>query len=119
MAGVHSDGVLWPEVSNLVELRKVAGEAPVTHWWDNGGHAIAFGRRGRAFVVINNEDRPVENVFETDLPPGLYCDVVTGGKAQTGCKGRMFRVSAEHTSRILVDNAWDVPMVAIHVEARL
>ncbi|XP_029822357.2 alpha-amylase isoform X1 [Ixodes scapularis] len=109
----------WPEVSNLVELRKVAGEAPVTHWWDNGGHAIAFGRRGRAFVVINNEDRPVESVFQTDLPPGLYCDVVTGGKAQKGCKGRLFRVSAEQTSRILVNSAWDVPMVAIHVEARL
>lgn len=97
----------------------MAGDAPVTRWWDNGGHAIAFGRRGRAFVVITNEDRPMVNLFETDLPPGLYCDIVTGGKGAHGCKGRMFRVSAKKTSTIVLDNDWDVPVVALHVEARL
>lgn len=109
----------WPEISSLVELHNVAGDAPVTHWWDNGANAIAFGRRNRTFVVINNEDHPVEQLFKTDLPPGLYCDIITGGKGTRDCNGRMLRVLANQTSRIEVDSAWDIPVVALHVEARL
>ncbi|KAG0410668.1 hypothetical protein HPB47_012208, partial [Ixodes persulcatus] len=100
----HDNSPRWPEISNLVELRKVSGDAPVTRWWDNGGHAIAFGRRGRAFVVINNEDHPVVNLFETDLPPGVYCDVLSWLEARVpmAARGECNLVVTEKQGRVLL-----------------
>lgn len=34
-------------------------DAPVVNWWDNGLNQIAFGRQGKGFVIINNDDFPV------------------------------------------------------------
>ena len=68
----------WREIYNMVKFRNVAGDEKVTNWWDNGNNAIAFGRGNKAFIVINNEDSVVDNTFQTGLPAGQYCDIITG-----------------------------------------
>ncbi len=30
-------------------------DTPVTNWWDNGNHQIAFCRGNKGFIAINNE----------------------------------------------------------------
>ncbi|KAK8757833.1 hypothetical protein V5799_004533 [Amblyomma americanum] len=106
----------WPQISNLVHLRKVAGNKPVTKWWDNKSNAIAFGRGNSTFILINNEDHVVDVSLKTSLPAGVYCDVVSGGKTAAGCTGRTVTVDIHGMANFRVDNAWEHPMVAVHVE---
>lgn len=109
----------WRQIYNLVELRNAAGNAPVTNWWDNGYQAIGFGRGNASFIVINNENFILEHVFQTFLPAGTYCDVISGSKTSTGCSGRSFYVNEAGKVAIKVDNAWEDPMVALHTRAKL
>lgn len=108
----------WRQIYNLVELHNLAGFSPVTNWWDNGYHAIAFGRGNVTFVVMNNEDFRIDAVFQTSLPPGTYCDVISGAKTSAGCTGRSFVVQPNGMVNITVDNSWDDPMIALHVRVR-
>jgi len=66
-------------IVQMVQLRKVAGDAPLVNWWSNGQNQIAFGRGDRAFVVINRETQPLTHTFQTSLPPGRYCDLLQPG----------------------------------------
>lgn len=109
----------WRQIYNLVELHNVAGFSPVTNWWDNGYHAIAFGRGNATFVVINNEDFPVDKVLQTSLPAGTYCDVISGVKTSTGCTGRSFVVKPDGKVDATVDNSWEDPVIALHIAAKL
>ncbi|KAH9384812.1 hypothetical protein HPB48_026828 [Haemaphysalis longicornis] len=109
----------WRQIYNLVELRNAAGNAPVTNWWDNGYQAIGFGRGNASFIVINNENFILEHVFQTFLPAGTYCDVISGSKTSTGCSGRSFYVNEAGKVAIKVDNAWEDPMVALHTRVSM
>ena len=51
----------------------------INHWWDNGANAIAFARGDKGFVAINAELSPLSSTVATGLPPGTYCDLITGG----------------------------------------
>ncbi|CUW33194.1 Alpha-amylase precursor (plasmid) [Streptomyces reticuli] len=78
----HTDGWqcqhAWREIAGMVAFRNTAGRTEVTDWWDNGNNAIAFGRGGKAYVVINHEPGALTRTFRTSLPAGTYCDVQSG-----------------------------------------
>ncbi len=68
----------WPAIANMVEFRNVTqGASIVSHWWDNGDNQIAFARGNRGFVVINNDNTPLDETLMTGLPEGSYCNVLT------------------------------------------
>lgn len=62
----------------MVKFRNAVGDAPVTKWWDNDNHQIAFARKHRGFMAINNDYHPLVQRLPTDLPSGTYCDVISG-----------------------------------------
>ncbi|MEU5656653.1 alpha-amylase family protein [Streptomyces sp. NPDC047737] len=62
-------------ITGLVGFRNAVGAAELTHWWDNGGGAVAFGRGDKGFVALNNGDGALEQTFTTSLPGGTYCNV--------------------------------------------
>lgn len=68
----------WRQIYNMVEFRNVASNQPVVNWWSNGDHQIAFSRRGKAFIAINNENFALKATIQTALPSGTYCDVISG-----------------------------------------
>jgi alpha-amylase len=110
----------WREIGNMVAFRNAVFTAPqVTDWWDNGNNQIAFGRGDRGFVVINREDTVLNRTFQTRLPAGTYCDIISGdfsGKSPKGrCSGRTIRVNADHQATISVPANY---AAAIHVNAR-
>lgn len=109
----------WRQIYNLVELHNVAGFSPVTNWWDNGYHAIAFGRGNTTFAVMNNEDSRLNAVLQTSLPPGIYCDVISGTMTSNSCTGKSFVVRPDGKVNITVDNSWEDPVIALHVRAKL
>ena len=104
-----------PYVEGMIGFRKAtAGAALVTRFWDDGANQIAFGRGDRGFVVINLGAAVLSRAFETDLPPGHYCDVVRGFARDGKCTEPTVVVAEKGVAR------FDVPAssaVAIHVEA--
>ncbi|XP_076315335.1 alpha-amylase 1-like isoform X2 [Tachypleus tridentatus] len=109
----------WMEISNMVIFRNVVANEPVLNWWDNGNHQIAFSRGSSGFIIINNDSNDLDRTFFTGLPPGIYCDVISGKITAAGCSGQTVEVNESGMSRIVVSVANDVSVVAIHLQAKL
>jgi alpha-amylase len=109
----------WREIGNMVAFRNAtAATGQVVDWWDDGSDAIAFGRGDRGFVVINREDSPLDQTFDTHLPPGTYCDVIAGDVTQkgakAGCSGQQITVDDKRRAHIKVPANY---AAALHVGA--
>ena len=76
-----------PAIAGMVAFRRVTAGTPVVQWWDDGANAIAFSRGDRGFVAISRESAPLAATVATGMPPGSYCDILTGGRTHTGCAG--------------------------------
>ena len=76
-----------PYLLSMVAFRKAVAGTDVDHWWDDGGNAIAFSRGDKGFVAISREDSTVAATVATGLPPGTYCDILTGGLSGGACAG--------------------------------
>ena len=75
---------------------------------------LAIDRGGRGFFVANGGAAESEQTLTTSLPPGEYCDVVTGGVADGACVGAAVTVAEDGTVSLTIppDSA-----VALHVGA--
>lgn len=109
----------WREIGNMVAFRNATiSTAQVTNWWDNGNNQIAFGRGDKGFVVINREDTPLNRSFQTRVPPGTYCDIISGDFSgippQGSCTGRTITVDVNRNAAISVPPNY---AAAIHVNA--
>ncbi len=106
----------WPQISNMVAFRNAAAGAPVNNWWSNGHNAIAFGRGDRAFVVINHEQHEITEVFQTSLPPGIYCDVQHATMSAEACVGPRYAIDEEgkFSATIAANEA-----IAFHILAKV
>jgi alpha-amylase len=100
-----------PSVLSMVRFRRVTAGTPVTHWWDDGLDAIAFGRGTVGFVVINGNATGLTDTLTTGLPAGEYCDRLTGGRAGAACAGTTLTVDS--AGKLPVDLA---PRTAIAVD---
>jgi alpha-amylase len=99
-AGCYSDWACehrWRPTANMVTFRKVAADAPVVNWWDNGANQIAFERQGKGFVVINHEDEPLAQTFNTSLPPGRYCNIINDDFSNNRCSGQTTEIGSDGT----------------------
>ena len=103
-------------IANMVGFRNATASSwTVNNWWDNGNNQIAFGRGDKGFVVINKEGGTLSRSFQTGLPAGTYCDVISGEPTATGCSGASVSVVAGGTATISVPA---LSAAAIHVGAR-
>ncbi|GAA1973543.1 hypothetical protein GCM10009718_06820 [Isoptericola halotolerans] len=82
----------WTEIVGMVGFHNAVEGTPVTSWWDDGAHHIAYGRGDVGYVTINNAGSAVTRTYQTSLPAGTYCDVV----ASTDCS-QTYDVSAAGT----------------------
>jgi alpha-amylase len=78
----------------MAAFRRVVAGTAIVEWWDNGANAIAFSRGDKGFVAINNETTALTATVETSLPPGTYCDRLTGGLVGSSCAGTSVLVDA-------------------------
>lgn len=84
-------------ITGLVGFRNAVGSAELTHWWDDGGAAIAFGRGDKGFVALNNGAGTLDHAFATSLPAGTYCNVAVA--PADSCDGATVTVAADGTAR--------------------
>lgn len=62
----------------MASFRNVVGDVAVENWWDNGYHQIAFSRGDKGFIAINNDDGNLNARLSVGVPPGRYCDIISG-----------------------------------------
>lgn len=106
----------WEPIAHMVNFRNITAAVPkTTDWWSNGRNQIAFGRGDRGFVVINREDAPLNHTFQTQLPPGTYCNAIQGGRSADGrtcaVSGSEIQVGRDGQVAIALDG---MTAVAIH-----
>ena len=87
----HRAGQTWDPREGLQFGTSAKDE---NHWWDNGRNAIAFSRGNKGFVAINRESTVVTATVATGMPPGTYCDLLTGGLSGVACVGTPVVVDA-------------------------
>src|SRR6266487_4059867 len=76
-----------PSILRMVSFRHVVAGTNVNHWWDDGANAIAFSRGDKGFVALNREGAVLDTTTATGMPPGTYCDLLTGGLVAAACAG--------------------------------
>ncbi|MGI5214520.1 carbohydrate-binding module family 20 domain-containing protein [Plantactinospora sp. CA-290183] len=105
----------WRSTANMVGLRNAAAGAGVTNWWSNGSDQIAFGRGGAAYAAFNRAGGALTRTFQTGLPAGTYCDVLSGDFSGGSCTGTTYQVNAagQVTATVPANGA-----LALHVNAR-
>ncbi|KAI0360779.1 glycoside hydrolase [Trametes cingulata] len=84
----------WTAVAGMVGFRNNVGSAALTNWQSPQSEQIAFGRGALGFVAINNADSAWSTTFQTSLPDGSYCDVISGASSSGNCTGSSFEVSS-------------------------
>jgi len=57
-------------------------------------------------------------VFQTCLPAGTYCDVISGSKSNGVCTGKTVNVGSDGKANIVILHDEDDGVLAIHIEVR-
>ncbi|HWK88599.1 MAG TPA: alpha-amylase family protein [Longimicrobium sp.] len=105
-----------PVIARMVGFRRAVAGTNVNGTWDNGANAVAFSRGDQGFVAISRESTALAVAVATPLPPGTYCDVLTGGRAGVACVGTPVTVAANGMAQVsLPANT----AIAIHAGTRL
>ena len=92
-----------PSILRMVAFRKLVAGTDVNHWWDDGANAIAFSRGAKGFVAISRESAPVAAAVATGMPPGTYCDLLTGGLTGAACAGTSLVVDSTGTIQLRLE----------------
>lgn len=109
----------WRQTFNMVAFKNTVEGAAVSHWWDNGDNQIAFSRN-RGFIIFNGQYRVDFNqVLQTGLPAGVYCDLATGSKYLNNCTGTSVTVNADGTASFSLSSEAAEGYLAISVDAKL
>lgn len=104
-------------IAPMVRFRTVAADAPVAHWWTDGGNRVAFARGDRGFLALNRDPAaPLSETLQTGLAQGTYCDILDGGLVDGACTGSTLTVAADGTASV---EAPPMRAVATHADARV
>uniref|UniRef100_A0A6E8VQX1 Alpha-amylase n=1 Tax=Anopheles coluzzii TaxID=1518534 RepID=A0A6E8VQX1_ANOCL len=99
--GINADGSCqngwvcehrWPVVRRMVRFRNFVAPAPLTDVQYSGG-TFAFCRGAIGFALFNAGQEASDGIWKACLPPGEYCDIISGERDGTMCTG----------TRVLVD----------------
>jgi alpha-amylase len=101
-----------PYILNMVAFRKVVAGTDQNHWWDDAANAIAFSRGNKGFVAINHDTTVLAQTVATGMPPGTYCEVISGGLVGGACAG--IAVVVDSTGAVQLDLQ---PNTAIAIDA--
>lgn len=104
----------WRQIYNMIGFRNAVRNTGLNDWWDNGSNQIAFCRGGNGFIAFNGDNFALNRRFQTCLPQGRYCDVISGTRSGNTCTGTMITVDAGQFADIfLAADAYD-GVLAIH-----
>jgi alpha-amylase len=91
----------WPAIRNMVEFRSHVGTAAMLDVVTDE-HRIAFRRGNAGFFGLNNQGGAWSQRFQTGLPAGTYCDLISGGPENGRCKGAWTTVDGSGFAQISI-----------------
>ncbi|XP_003494475.1 alpha-amylase [Bombus impatiens] len=109
----------WRQIYNMVRFRNAVKGTSIKNWWDNGSNQIAFCRGNSGFVAFNNDRNDLRATLKTCLPPGQYCDVISGNLENRRCTGKVVNVQQNGDAYIEISKGEEDGVLAIHVGAKL
>ena len=111
----------WPDISNMVKFRSAAHGQSLNNWVTGSSNQIAFSRGNVGFVALNNDSSAWNNSFQTGLPAGSYCDVITGTLSGSSCSGNTVTVDANGNATLTVpaNGGTAIPAVAIYTGQKI
>jgi alpha-amylase len=109
----------WPIILSMVKFRNVVGKSPLANYADNGQNQIAFCRGELGFIAMNNEiSLNMKSYLKACVPPGTYCDIITGELIDGNCTGDEIVVDQDGKVNIFIPWTKEIPVVAFHVKSR-
>ena len=110
----------WRQIYNMVGFRNAVRGTEVNNWWDNDENQIAFGRGNRGFIAINGQlGVNMNENLQTGLPPGTYCDVISGSRSGLTCTGKSVTVTADGSAQIVILTTEEDGVLAIHANVSI
>lgn len=110
----------WMPIVNMIKFKNTVGNTTIGNWADNGQNQLAFCRGKLGFIAFNNElSLNFKAVLQTCVPPGTYCDIMSGRKVNEMCTGEKIVVDENGKAEIVIPYKREVPMVAFHVDSKL
>ena len=76
------------EIASMIGFRQVTASTGVVNWTLVDDSVLSFGRGDKGHVVINNGEQSIDVSVPSNLPPGQYCDVISGLGDENGCTGQ-------------------------------
>jgi alpha-amylase len=101
-----------PWIIAMVGFRRALAGTDINTLWDDGANVVAFSRGTTGFVAINNGTSAVSVTIPSNLSGGAYCDVLTGGRAGTGCAGHTVTVAADRRIALTLEAKSAVAILA-------
>lgn len=108
----------WRQIYNMIGFKNAVKGTGVNDWWSNEDQQIAFCRGNKGFVAFTNYES-ITRTLQTRLPPGNYCDVISGNLVKGKCTGKIVQVENDGTAFVELFNQNEDGVLAIHVNARL
>ncbi|XP_065082523.1 alpha-amylase A-like [Ochlerotatus camptorhynchus] len=106
-------------IANMIGFRNAVAGTEINYWVDNGRYQVAFCRGNQGFIVFNLEVADLDQIMQTCLPAGKYCDVITGKVNEGVCTGYTIEVDTNGLARIYVAAFGGYGVLAVHVGARI
>ncbi|KAL4707764.1 hypothetical protein ACJJTC_001710 [Scirpophaga incertulas] len=107
----------WRQIYQMVAFRNIVKGSAIENWWDNGDNQIAFSRGKKGFIVFNVQASDLSRELKTGLPPGKYCDVISGKREGSRCSGQQILVKSDSSAHIQLSGSGEDMHLAIHVGA--
>lgn len=102
----------------MVEFRNVAFGTGIDHWWSNNDQQISFCRGNKAFIAFTNWG-DLRQELQTCLPPGEYCDIISGNLEMKKCTGKLIKVFGNGTAFIELEAKEFNGVLAIHIKSKI
>lgn len=110
----------WLQVANMIKFRNAVANTTIGNWADNGQNQMAFCRGDMGFIAFNNElSLNFKSTLQACVPPGTYCDIMTGSKVNGACTGDQIVVDMNRKAEIVIPYDKEVPVVAFHVDSKI
>lgn len=105
----------WPEIRRMILFKNYVDGTPLDHI-QSTNETFAFCRGEKGFIVFNNSEDTITQVYHTCLPQGQYCDIISGELSQGACTGTVINVAANGDAEItLAKNS----VVALYIPSKV
>lgn len=107
----------WRQVYKMADFRNRVRNEALNNWWDDGAFQIAFCRGNRGFFAMNAGKSDLRQKIRVCLPPGEYCDIISGTKTNGSCTGKKVAVDRDGMAFIeILSNDEDQMMAILFAE---